>query len=58
MKYGVVYDDGGPNTSDPEGWRLSWDYNSRFKKPLRFRLPDGKLVNIQQSCVRTRTSLH
>ena len=58
MEFGVVYDHDGPDRSDPEGWRLSWDYNSRFKQPLRFKLPGGKIVTIQQSCVRIQWQLH
>eukprot|EP00960_Hanusia_phi_P062562 765196-Hanusia_phi.AAC.2 len=47
--YGVVYDEGEePDREDPEGWRLSWDYNSRFRRPLCFRVPSGKVVSVRQ----------
>jgi hypothetical protein len=28
--FGVVYEEGGePDLTDPEGWKLSWDYRTR-----------------------------
>lgn len=46
---GVVYEPGfEPDVSDVEGWRLSWDYNMRFTKPLKFRMPDNKTITVRQ----------
>lgn len=48
--FGVVYQEGSePDRQDPEGWKLSWDYRTRFGRPLQFRLPSGHVVAIQQS---------
>ena len=46
---GIVYQEWQvPDRADPEGWRLSWDYASRFAKPIEFRVPSGRLVSIAQ----------